>query len=110
MSSDEERILGQQKQYDIIEPVWRSDAVTAWLRVFDALHWNARRGGLFGDQRGAEPRMRTTKRKGNTNGRFVRRLPRSAYNDVWFNSQANAQDVVRPGPPVPYLHEGRIIE
>ena len=110
MSSDEERIVGQHKQYDVIEPAWRSDVVTAWLRIFDALYAKARQRGLFGDQRGAEPRIRIAKTRGDVNGRFVCRLPRNAYDDEWFNSQVGAEDTIRPGPPERYFHHRRTIE
>lgn len=110
MSSDEEREVGHYKQYDVIEPAWRSDTVTAWLRIFDALHTQAKRRGLFGNQRGSEPRMRIAKTRGNVNGKFVPMLPRNAYDDEWFNSQVNAEDVVRPGPPARYFHDRRAID
>lgn len=60
MSSDEEQIVGQHKQYAVIEPAWRSDIVISWLRIFDALYAHAKRSGLFGGQRGAQPQMRVT--------------------------------------------------
>jgi hypothetical protein len=110
MSSDEEQIMGSYKQYHIIEPAWRSDAVTAWLRVFDALHAQGKRRGLFGDQRGSESRMRIGVTKGDANARFMPGLPRNAYNDEWYHSQVHAEDIVRPGSPAPYLHDGRTIE
>lgn len=112
MSSDEEQIVGQHKQYEVIEPAWRSDVVTSWLRIFDALHAQAKRSGLLGDQRGAEPRMRITNMppKRSTSERFVSKLPRNAYDDQWLNSQINPADTVRPGPSVRYFHDRQTIE
>jgi poly(A) polymerase Pap1 len=110
MSSDEERMIGQYRQFEIIEPAWRSETVQAWLRVFDSLHTQAKRRGLFGDQRGAEPRVRVATTKGDPNRRFVPKLPRNAYDDEWFNSRVNAEDVIQPGPPARYFHDGNTIE
>jgi len=111
MSSDEERTVGQYTQYEVIEPVWRSDVVTAWLRIFDALSSRARRvDGVFGDQRGSAPRMRISNAKRSVSGKFVSGLPRNAYDDEWFNSQIHPEDTVRPGPPVRYLHNARTLE
>lgn len=112
MSSDEEQIVGQHKQYAVIEPAWRSDIVTSWLRIFDALHAHAKRSGLFGGQRGAQPRMRVTSvpPRRSTSERFVSKLPRNAYDDWWFNSQISAEDTVQPGPPIRYFHDRKTIE
>lgn len=110
MSSDEERIVGQHKQYEIIDPAWRSDTITAWLRVFDALHAQARQRGLFGDQRGSEPRMRIASTREDVGGRFVPGLPINAYNEEWLANQVHIEDTVRPGRPVQYSHDSRTIE
>lgn len=111
MSSDEERTVGLYTQYEIIEPAWRSEIVTAWLRVFDALRVRARRlDGVYGDQRGSPPRMRIGQEKRSTNKKFVPGLPRNAYDNAWFNRQVHPEDTVRPGPPAPYLHNSKTLE
>ena len=110
MSSDEERTTGQYTQYDVVEPAWRSDLVTTWLRIFDALHSEARRSGVFGNQRGSAPHMRLSNGKISTSGKFIPGLPRNAYDDAWFNTQVHAEDTVQPGPSTEYFHDRRIIE
>lgn len=110
MSSDEEATVGLSKQYNVIQPAWRSDAVTSWLRMFDALHWKARIDGLYGDQRGAIPRTRVGGWRGNPGGDFVKGLPRNAYDDEWFNNQAYPEYDVQPGPSAPYFHDGATTE
>ena len=93
MSSDEEQTVGLYTQYNIIEPAWRSEIVSAWLRIFDAMHLRARREGVYGDQRGSASRMRTG-RGDRGSGTFVPGLPRTAYDDEWFNRQPHAEDTV----------------
>ncbi|KAF9777823.1 hypothetical protein BJ322DRAFT_1015414 [Thelephora terrestris] len=110
MSSDEEESVGLSRKYGVIEPAWRSELVTSWLRIFDALHWHARRGGGYGDQRGSTPRMRESSDKISNSGRFVSRLPRNAYNEMWLNSQSHAENTVQPGPPAQYFHDRRTLE
>lgn len=111
MSSDEERTAGLDMYYEILEPVWRSQAVSAWLRVFDSLRTRARRyDGVYGDQRGSPPRMRISKAKRSTNKRFVQGLPRNAYDNVWFDGQAYPEDTVRPGPDAQYFHSAKTVE
>lgn len=110
MSSDEEQPVGLSKKYEVIEPAWRSEVVTCWLRIFDALHGQAKRGGVYGDQRGSTPRMRESNNTTSTSGKFVPRLPRNAYDDDWFKSQAHAENTVQPGPPARYFHDRRTLE
>ena len=110
MSSDEERIVGLHPQYDIIEPVWRADIVTAWLRIFDALYSQARLRGLLGNQHGSAPRMRVSSGKQSTSRKFVPGLPRNAYDDVWFESQSHPEYTIQPGPPAQYIHTTRTLE
>lgn len=101
--------MGLYTQYDILEPVWRSTAVTAWLRIFDALYMRARTNGLYGDQRGSACRARVGSVKRGTS-KFVPGLPINAYDNEWLNSQAYPEDTIRPGPPMPYLHHAKTIE
>jgi hypothetical protein len=110
MSSDEEEKIGTQYQYKVHIPIWRSDIVTAWLRIFDALYAHARREGVFGDKRGSQPRQRVTAADESTRRGVVPRLPRNAYDDEWFNTQVNAETLVRPGPPARYVHDARTLE
>ena len=110
MSSDEEEVIGTQVQYRVHVPAWRSDLVTAWLRMFDALYAHARREGVFGDKRGSQPRQRVTTTDESTRRGVVPKLPRNAYDDVWFNTQVNADALVCPGPPARYSHDVRIVE
>lgn len=107
MSSDEERLVGGHTQYDVLEPVWRSEIVTVWLRVFDCLYSRARR---HGNQRGSAPRMRVTSGKRSASGKFVPGLPRNAYDDTWFDNQVHVDYAVKPGPPVQYAHDVKTIE
>lgn len=109
MSSDEERIVGHHTQYEIIDPAWRSDVVTAWLRIFDALYLHGKRTGMYGNQHSSTPRMRVSSGKQSTSGKFVAGLPRNAYDDTWFDSQAHAEYTIQPGPPVRYFHDARTI-
>jgi hypothetical protein len=111
MSSDEERTVGHHTQYEVIVPAWRSDLVTAWLRIFDAFHSRARKHDcVYGDQRGAQPRMRVSGEKRNEGKKFVRGLPRNAYNDEWFSDQVHPEITVRPGPPGRYFHDVKTLE
>ena len=97
--------MGQYTQFNILEPLWRSQAVTAWLRIIDSIYLRARRDGVYRDQRGSFTRHRVDGLKRSTNGKFVPRLPRDAYDDGWFNSQPYAEDKVQPGPRVGYIHD-----
>jgi len=110
MSSDEEQIVGHHTQYRVVEPAWRSDVVTAWLRIFDALHSRAKRSGVYGDQRGSPSRLRIGGPGRSTGREFVPRLPINAYDNVWLNSQVNVEDAVQPGPPVRYFHNVKTLE
>lgn len=110
MSSDEEEAIGTQQQYRVHVPVWRSDIVTAWLRIFDALYAHARREGVYGTRRGSQARQRVTADEESTRRGVVPRLPRNAYDDEWFNTQVNAETLVRPGPPARYVHDARTLE
>ncbi|KAF9643070.1 hypothetical protein BDM02DRAFT_3104903 [Thelephora ganbajun] len=110
MSSDEERLVGHYKQYEVVEPVWRSDIVTAWLRIFDAVYAYARRSKVYGDQRGSAPRVRMSRTQRSTSRKFVPGLPRNAYDDMWFKCQIHPEDTVRLGPDVLYYHDARTIE
>jgi len=110
MSSDEEEHVGTEVQYRVRVPPWRSDAVTAWLRVFDVLYVHARRGRVFGDQRGSQPRQRVTTGDVSRRPGIVPMLPRNAYDDVWVNTQVNPETLVRPGPPARYIHDAKTLE
>lgn len=104
MSSDEEVRIGSGKQYHIRVPTWRSEAVTAWLRVFDILYNNARLDGLLGDQRGALPRVRVITETKSTSTRFVSRLPENAYDVEWLSQLVDYRTALRPRAPAPYHH------
>lgn len=110
MSSDEEETVGTEVQFRIRVPAWRSDTVTGWLRLFDILYVHARRGGVFRDQRGSQPRQRVTPHNNSSSRTVVPKLPRNAYDDNWFNAQVNAEMLVRPGPPAQYTHDTRTLE
>ncbi|KAF9642096.1 hypothetical protein BDM02DRAFT_3106051 [Thelephora ganbajun] len=110
MSSDKEQTVGHHKQYHVIEPAWRSDVMTAWLWIFDALYSHARRDKVCGNQRGSDPRMRISDVERSMSRKFVPELPRNAYDNIWFNSQIYAKDTVRPGPPVQYFHNAKTLE
>ena len=110
MSSDEEVRINSRKQYHIRVPTWRSEAVTAWLRVFDILYNNARLDGLLGDQRGALPHARVITETKSTNTRIVRRLPENAYDVEWLNELVNYRSVLRPRGPVPYHHTPKTLQ
>jgi len=108
MSSDEEQDIGGQKQYEVILPVWRSDRVTAWLRIFDALYVRGKRNKIFGAREGPELRLRIVSQRKSTGEKFVTKLPRNAYDDNWLRGQDEA--VVQPGPRARYFHDGVTIE
>ena len=112
MSSDEERLGGAVKEYEIFVPAWRSGLVTAWLRIFDILYTRARRDGVFRDQRGAFPRTRVIEENAtvSASSRFVSRLPLNAYDEDWLRRQVNVRNVVRPRSPVEYYVDQRILE
>lgn len=104
MSSDEEVRVGSIKQYHIRVPTWRSEAVTAWLRVFDILYNNARLDGLLGDHRGALPHARVITEAKSTSPRFVTRLPENAYDEEWLGQLIDYRTILRPRAPAPYHH------
>jgi len=122
MSSDEEGDEDDQttdqgrdnipaiKQYFIRVPQWRSEVVTAWLRVFDVLYLRARADGVFGDQRGAFPHARCITREKSTNPRFVSRLPENAYDERWLRTLVDPQVVLRPRPSVVYYHTPQTLQ
>ena len=107
MSSDEEQDIGGGRQYEVILPAWRSDRLTAWLRIFNALHVRAKRSGLLSVKPGPEPRLRMISGRRSTGGKFVAGLPRDAYDDEWLRGQDEA--IVRPGPRARYSHDGATI-
>jgi hypothetical protein len=110
MSSDETTDSDGIKRYRILSPQWRSDAVTGWLRYFDALYFRARRDGVFGNDRGAMPRERTDPRRRSNSKKFVVGLPRNAYREEWLRRQVDIKNVVQPGPEVPWMHEPAIVQ
>ena len=109
MSSDEEETVGQYTRYNVLEPPWRSQEVTAWLRIIDALYMRARRDGVYGDQRGSPTRYRVDGVKRSANGKFVPRLPRDAYDEEWLALQRHVEDTVQPGPIAGYFHDPKTI-
>ena len=110
MSSDETSDGGGSRHSRILKPRWRSELVTAWLRFFDALYNRARRDRLFSSDRGALPRERKSAKKYSDNVNFVVGLPLNAYRDRWLNAQIDIQNMVQPGPSVPWAHEPAINE
>ena len=110
MSSDETSDGDGTKHFRILKPQWRSELVTAWLRFFDALYNRARRDRLFGSDRGALPRDRKSAKRYSDNKNFVVGLPLNAYRDRWLNAQVDIENIVQPGPSVPWGHEPAINE
>lgn len=110
MSSDETSDGDGPRRYRILNPRWRSPLVTAWLRYFDALYNRARRDRVFGNDRGAFPRDRKSAKKESRSRKFVVGLPRNAYEQNWLDKQVDIENVVQPGPSVPWLHQPEIIE
>ena len=110
MSSDEEVRIDSRREYHIRVPAWRSEAVTAWLRVFDILYIKARLEGVLGGQRGALPHTRVTTEMKSTNPRFVRRLPENAYDEEWLDQLVDYRSVLRPRAPAPYHHNPRTLQ
>lgn len=110
MSSDETSDGDGVRRYRILNPRWRSPFVAAWLRYFDVLYNRARREGIFGNDRGALPRDRKSAKKESRSIKFVVGLPRNAYRQEWLAKQVDVENVVQPGPNVPWLHEAAIIE
>lgn len=110
MSSDETSDGDGVRRYRILNPQWRSTAVSGWLRYFDALYNRARRERVFGNDRGAFPRDRKNARKESDSMKFVIGLPRNAYKEEWLNNQIDVDNVVQPGPNVTWAHEPAIIE
>jgi len=101
--------MGQYTRYNVLEPSWRSQDVTAWLRVFDALYSRARRDGVYGDQRGSVTRLRVDGMKRSASEKFVPKLPRNAYDNEWLSQQRYIEDTVQPGPRVGYIHNPKTI-
>ncbi|KAI9059345.1 hypothetical protein FKP32DRAFT_1579936 [Trametes sanguinea] len=91
MSSDEEDIGAPYLRYRILRKPWRSEAVTSFLRVLDALHRWRRSRAAQGSIRGAPPRLRFMSTNVSENSRPVPGLPRNAYDDAWFNSRTAIQ-------------------
>jgi hypothetical protein len=110
MSSDETSDGDGVRRYRILSSPWRSDAVTAWLRFFDASYIRARADGALGSRRGALPRERRTARRQSNSKRFVKGLPKNAYRQEWLNEQIDVANMVRPGPSVSWTHEPSIVE
>ena len=87
MSSDEEDQYRGTKQYRVFKKVWREEAVTPWLRVFDAAYRRTRLEPMESGA-GAVPRVRFVT---NTVAPWplrnvVKRLPKSAYDQTWLES------------------------
>lgn len=115
MSSDEsegEDFDGQQR-YMVFQPRFRSELVTVWLRVFDALH--AIRRKTASDKRGAWPRLRVTDvDRYSESTKFVPELPINAYRAEWLAARVSRGDIdftVRPSPEeFDFSHDQRILE
>ena len=110
MSSDEEVQVDSRKEYHIRVPSWRSEDVSAWLRVFDILYTKARLAGILGDQRGALPRARVGSETRSTNPRFVTRLPKNAYDEWWIGQLVDYKNILRPRAPAEYYHTATTLQ
>lgn len=89
MSSDESDIEDDPPKYYVHPPQWRSPELSSWLHVLDQLekHFRASSGRAV---RGALPRLRIHSADGPmSDRRFVRDLPRSAYNEDWLSTLVN---------------------
>ena len=105
MSSDEsdleelERdpsVRQRRPRFFVRSPLWRKRDLSAWLRVFDAMHIYERRSSGI-NLRGAYPRYRVHKIDHfSRSKKFVSHLPLSAYNGKWLEDHEDPNFTVCP--------------
>ncbi|KAI0712000.1 hypothetical protein C8Q76DRAFT_602860, partial [Earliella scabrosa] len=84
MSSDESAMENGVKQFRILRKEWRSEQLTGWLRIFDAISRERRANPITEATRGAEPRQRFQSGKIDNTSPPVGSLPINAYNPKWY--------------------------
>lgn len=110
MSSDEEEIVEDGKQYRILTPRWRAPLLTPWLRMFDALYRYHRLQDDGSDMRGTMPRRRVPTTTESTSRGFIAGLPINAYKTNWLEEQLNVANIVHPAPAAKYIHDPRLAQ
>ena len=105
MSSDEsdleelERdpsVRQRRPHFFVRSPLWRKRGLSAWLRVFDAMHIYERRSSGV-NLRGAYPRYWVHKIDHfSRSKKFVSHLPLSAYNGTWLEDHEDPNFTVCP--------------
>lgn len=111
MSSDESEHEGGSPRYRILQKPWRNPSITSWLRVFDAVHMNARLGLAHGSQRGAMPRVRVASSLMGASRPVVPHLPRNAYSGLWLERLSEYEAAsIQPSAGYEFSHSARVAE
>ncbi|KAJ7627895.1 hypothetical protein B0H17DRAFT_963108 [Mycena rosella] len=113
MSSDESQteVFGEQPQYFILSPLWRSQDIAGWFRMFDSLHNILRRSGEVYSAAGSFPRRRKVTQKKSKSIKFVPGLPENVYDTRWIESDLLRKYDLRPSlQHYDFSHHPRIIE
>ncbi|KAH7907602.1 hypothetical protein BJ138DRAFT_1014215 [Hygrophoropsis aurantiaca] len=100
MSSDEsDHVSGRgEATYKILRRPWRATALTAFLRVLDALHLKKRYGGEWDKSIGGWPNYRTPSLRDSQRPPPTH-LPRNFYSNEWYNSRTTfAKDALYAYP------------
>ncbi|KAI5984175.1 hypothetical protein EDD15DRAFT_2177616, partial [Pisolithus albus] len=90
MSSDESDHEGHDGEatYHILDKDWRSQHITAWLRMLDALHLRLRYSGEWQATSGAWPHFRTSSLRESVRP-AVGELPTDFYSHNWYQAQSS---------------------
>ena len=110
MSSDEEEKVLDGVQYRIQLPRWRAPNLTAWLRMFDAIHQYYRFENGANDMCGSLPRRRVATSTESQSRKFVSGLPINAYKASWLEEQLDVSNIVHPTPEIRYWHDENLIQ
>lgn len=106
MSSDESGPDMAGRRYRRLDPVYRSQEVGVWVRIFDRTYTVHRLLGAD-DRRGRMPRLREREGEGvnrpSRNPRVPLRMPNNVYRPTWLSGQSTpfVEAVLCPDP-VPY--------
>ncbi|KAJ8468268.1 hypothetical protein ONZ45_g17303 [Pleurotus djamor] len=84
MSSDESDHAQSLAQYRILIPRWRNPVLAQWLRTMDWVYYSTRFSMKRRAGQGSRPRLRITTMQYSDSSTYVPGLPKSAYDQEWY--------------------------
>ena len=110
MSSDEEDEGAPLRRFRVFVKAWRSESVTKFLRILDALHRRYRQRAGAGTKRGSPPRLRYLCVHQSIS-KAVERLPINAYDETWYaNLKGLKKDDIAAKDPYDFSVDQSVIE